>query len=210
MAHPRDHSAAPQLRFTADISHWVVVSERLLDDPSDDFSAFIDRVHHVQAQVGYDRGRRCRTRRRLISRRWLLPSASGSNLAFSARLPADHAPSLAPTAICTICRSPTFRWISGRSTHGYARSRPTFSSFYRSLNRNRSHDRRERFTELPTIDIRDLAGDDLAGRQAVADAIGRAAREVGFFYITGHGIDPALIAVRRRRSRSSPCRWRRR
>ncbi len=50
------------------------------------------------------------------------------------------------------------------------------------------------FTELPTIDIRDLAGDDLARRQAVADAIGRAAREVGFFYITGHGIDPALIA----------------
>ncbi|MDP0763487.1 sugar phosphate isomerase/epimerase, partial [Klebsiella pneumoniae] len=41
----------PQLRFTADISHWVVVSERLLDDPCDDFSAFIDRVHHVQARV---------------------------------------------------------------------------------------------------------------------------------------------------------------
>ena len=32
------------------------------------------------------------------------------------------------------------------------------------------------FTELPTIDIRDLAGDDLARRQAVADAIGRRAR----------------------------------
>ena len=46
----------PQLRFTADISHWVVVSERLLDDPCDDFSAFIDRVHHVQARVGYDQG----------------------------------------------------------------------------------------------------------------------------------------------------------
>jgi isopenicillin N synthase-like dioxygenase len=45
------------------------------------------------------------------------------------------------------------------------------------------------FTELPTIDIRDLAGDDLARRQAVADAIGRAAREVGFFYITGPGAD---------------------
>ncbi len=46
----------PQLRFTADISHWIVVSERLLDDPCDDFSAFIDRVHHVQARAGYDQG----------------------------------------------------------------------------------------------------------------------------------------------------------
>lgn len=46
----------PQLRFTADISHWVVVCERLLDDPSDDLTPFIDRVHHVQARVGYDQG----------------------------------------------------------------------------------------------------------------------------------------------------------
>lgn len=46
----------PQLRFTADISHWIVVSERLLNDPSDDFSAFIHRVHHIQARVGYDQG----------------------------------------------------------------------------------------------------------------------------------------------------------
>lgn len=46
----------PQLRFTADISHWVVVCERRLDDPLDDLSAFIERVHHVQARVGYDQG----------------------------------------------------------------------------------------------------------------------------------------------------------
>jgi hypothetical protein len=46
----------PQLRYTADISHWVVVCERLLDDPLDDLSAFIDRVHHVQARVGYAQG----------------------------------------------------------------------------------------------------------------------------------------------------------
>ena len=46
----------PQLRYTADISHWVVVCERLLDDPLDDFSVFIDRVHHVQARVGYAQG----------------------------------------------------------------------------------------------------------------------------------------------------------
>lgn len=79
MAHPGDHSAAPQLRFTADISHWVVVSERLLDDPSDDFSAFIDRVHHVQARVGYDQGPQVpHPAAPGISRRWLLPSASGS------------------------------------------------------------------------------------------------------------------------------------
>jgi isopenicillin N synthase-like dioxygenase len=50
------------------------------------------------------------------------------------------------------------------------------------------------FTELPTIDISDLACDDLVRRQAVADAIGQAAREVGFFYVTGHGIAPELIA----------------
>ena len=50
------------------------------------------------------------------------------------------------------------------------------------------------FTELPTIDISDLASDSLAKRQAVADTIGKAAREVGFFYITGHGIAPGLIA----------------
>jgi isopenicillin N synthase-like dioxygenase len=50
------------------------------------------------------------------------------------------------------------------------------------------------FTELPTIDISDLASDSLAKRQAVADTIGKAAREVGFFYITGHGIAPELIA----------------
>lgn len=46
----------PQLRFTADISHWIVVSERLFNDPCDDFSEFINRVHHIQARVGYDQG----------------------------------------------------------------------------------------------------------------------------------------------------------
>jgi hypothetical protein len=46
----------PQLRFTADISHWVVVCERLLNDAADDLTPFIDRVHHIQARVGYDQG----------------------------------------------------------------------------------------------------------------------------------------------------------
>ncbi|WP_010510098.1 sugar phosphate isomerase/epimerase family protein [Komagataeibacter europaeus] len=46
----------PDVLFTTDISHWVVICERLLDDPLDDFSAFVSRVHHVQARVGYDQG----------------------------------------------------------------------------------------------------------------------------------------------------------
>ncbi|ROM69704.1 xylose isomerase [Pseudomonas brassicacearum] len=46
----------PDLRFTSDISHWVVTCERLLNDPEDDLSAFVERVHHIQARVGYDQG----------------------------------------------------------------------------------------------------------------------------------------------------------
>jgi hypothetical protein len=46
----------PQLRFTADISHWVVVCERLLNDAADDLMPFIERVHHIQARVGYEQG----------------------------------------------------------------------------------------------------------------------------------------------------------
>lgn len=49
------------------------------------------------------------------------------------------------------------------------------------------------FTELPTIDVSGLTSADIASRQAVADAIGNASREVGFFYITGHGVAPELI-----------------
>lgn len=46
----------PAMRFTSDISHWVVTCERLLDDPADDLGAFVERVHHIQARVGYDQG----------------------------------------------------------------------------------------------------------------------------------------------------------
>ncbi|WP_110947121.1 sugar phosphate isomerase/epimerase family protein [Pseudomonas bohemica] len=46
----------PDLRFTSDISHWIVTCERLLNDPEDDLSAFVERVHHIQARVGYDQG----------------------------------------------------------------------------------------------------------------------------------------------------------
>jgi isopenicillin N synthase-like dioxygenase len=44
-------------------------------------------------------------------------------------------------------------------------------------------------TTIPIIDVSGLMGSD-AGR--VAAEIGAACREVGFFYVTGHGVSPAL------------------
>lgn len=46
---------------------------------------------------------------------------------------------------------------------------------------------------LPIIDISALGGDDTRLIREAADEMGRAAREVGFFYITGHGVDLNLI-----------------
>jgi isopenicillin N synthase-like dioxygenase len=45
---------------------------------------------------------------------------------------------------------------------------------------------------LPVIDVSGLAGPE-AERQAVASQIAAACRAHGFFYVTGHGIDPALV-----------------
>jgi isopenicillin N synthase-like dioxygenase len=47
------------------------------------------------------------------------------------------------------------------------------------------------FSQVPVIDVSGLISRS-PGRQAVADALGRACREVGFFYVVGHGVDPAL------------------
>ncbi|KXV77692.1 sugar phosphate isomerase/epimerase family protein [Acetobacter cerevisiae] len=47
---------ASNILFTLDISHWVVCCERLLNEPEDDFSVFFERVHHIQARIGYDQG----------------------------------------------------------------------------------------------------------------------------------------------------------
>jgi isopenicillin N synthase-like dioxygenase len=47
------------------------------------------------------------------------------------------------------------------------------------------------FSRLPIIDIGALVN-GAAERHSVADQIGRACRESGFFYITGHGVDDRL------------------
>ena len=49
------------------------------------------------------------------------------------------------------------------------------------------------FTSVPIVDISGLRSPDRAERDRVATEIGRAARDVGFFYISGSGIDESLF-----------------
>ncbi|MEW5808969.1 MAG: 2-oxoglutarate and iron-dependent oxygenase domain-containing protein [Actinomycetota bacterium] len=49
------------------------------------------------------------------------------------------------------------------------------------------------FTSVPIIDISALNSDEPADRKRVAAEIGAAARDIGFFYISGSGIDEALF-----------------
>lgn len=48
------------------------------------------------------------------------------------------------------------------------------------------------FRIVPLVDISGLASPDLSQRRRVAEAMGRAARKVGFLYISGHGLPNAL------------------
>ena len=49
-------------------------------------------------------------------------------------------------------------------------------------------------SSIPVIDVAPLLNGSSEKAQAVADALGRACREVGFFYITGHGVPASLMA----------------
>ena len=46
---------------------------------------------------------------------------------------------------------------------------------------------------VPVIDIAPYLAGTLEGKRRVVEQIGRACREVGFYVIVGHGVDPALI-----------------
>jgi isopenicillin N synthase-like dioxygenase len=56
------------------------------------------------------------------------------------------------------------------------------------------------FSHVPVIDIGPLVAGS-AQKAAVADQLGAACRECGFFYIVGHGVDQALISRLERLSR---------
>ncbi len=49
------------------------------------------------------------------------------------------------------------------------------------------------FDSIPLIDFAPFLGGEAAGRRRVADAIGRACRHTGFFYIVNHGISGACV-----------------
>lgn len=48
--------ALPEIKLTADFSHWCVVCERLIDTELDVIEAIADNIHHIHARVGYDQG----------------------------------------------------------------------------------------------------------------------------------------------------------
>lgn len=49
------------------------------------------------------------------------------------------------------------------------------------------------FTSIPAVDISGLFSNQKADRLKVAESLGKAAKDVGFLYVTGHHIDPKLI-----------------
>lgn len=67
-----------------------------------------------------------------------------------------------------------------------------------STSKQRTH---TAFQELPTINISGLHSSDTSERLAAANTLGNAARDIGFLYITGHGIDPQLVENLKNRTR---------
>ena len=50
------------------------------------------------------------------------------------------------------------------------------------------------FHSIPIVDISALRGGDAAARAACGRAMDAACRDVGFFYVRGHGVDEAVLS----------------
>lgn len=48
--------ALPEIKLTADISHWCVVCERQMDTELDTITSLAPNIYHIHARVGYDQG----------------------------------------------------------------------------------------------------------------------------------------------------------
>ena len=48
--------ALPEIGLTADLSHWCVVAERLMDTEMPTLRAIAGNVRHIHARIGYDQG----------------------------------------------------------------------------------------------------------------------------------------------------------
>ena len=49
------------------------------------------------------------------------------------------------------------------------------------------------FEQIPEVDLTPMGKGDQVGRRAVAEQLREACLEVGFFYVTGHGVDPTVV-----------------
>ena len=57
-------------------------------------------------------------------------------------------------------------------------------------------------SEIPLIDIGPYFSGSRADKKRVADEMSRACERIGFFLVSGHGVDPVLIEGVRRESRA--------
>jgi len=46
----------PDISLTADISHWCVVTERLMDSELSSMHNIANNIHHIHGRIGYDQG----------------------------------------------------------------------------------------------------------------------------------------------------------
>ena len=63
--------ALPDLRLTADFSHWFCVHEGNLENQQESLSFVMERARHIHARVGFDQGPQISDPRNVSHKRWL-------------------------------------------------------------------------------------------------------------------------------------------